>query len=175
MTKIGNAYRWMYGRVADRPTNFSWVLDGKLAGSGLPMTYSQFFWLIKHGIKTIITVREVPLPSNWFTDSINNIDRDNVNYLHLRVEDFGSPPIEEIDSTVEYIQHQIDNKKPVMVHCAAGKGRTGTILAAYLLKNENLTAEQAIKKIRNLRPGSIQSNIQEMTISIYENYLKTVK
>ena len=174
MTKIGNAYRWMYGRVADRPTNFSWVLDGKLAGSGLPMTYSQFFWLIKHGIKTIITVREVPLPSNWFTDSINNIDRDNVNYLHLRVEDFGSPSIEEIDSTVEYIQHQIDNKKPVMVHCAAGKGRTGTILAAYFLKNENLTAEQAIKKIRNLRPGSIQSNIQEMTISIYENYLKTV-
>jgi atypical dual specificity phosphatase len=175
MTKIGNAYRWMYGRVADRPTNFSWVLDGKLAGSGLPMTYSQFFWLIKHGIKTIITVREVPLPSNWFTDSINNIDRDNVNYLHLRVEDFGSPSIEEIDSTVEYIQHQIDNKKPVMVHCAAGKGRTGTILAAYLLKNENLTAEQAIKKIRNLRPGSIQSNIQEMTIFMYENYLKTVK
>ena len=175
MTKIGNAYRWMYGRVADRPTNFSWVLDGKLAGSGLPMTYSQFFWLIKHGIKTIITVREVPLPSNWFTESINNIDRDNVNYLHLRVEDFGSPSIEEIDSTVEYIQNQIDNKKPVMVHCAAGKGRTGTILAAYLLKNENLTAEQAIKKIRNLRPGSIQSNIQEMTIFMYENYLKTVK
>jgi atypical dual specificity phosphatase len=175
MTKIGNAYRWMYGRVADRPTNFGWVLDGKLAGSGLPMTYSQFFWLIKHGIKTIITVREVPLPSNWFTESIKNIESDNINYLHLSVEDFGAPSIEEIDSTVDYIQRQIDNRKPVMVHCAAGKGRTGTILAAYLLKNENLTAEQAIKKIRNLRPGSIQSNIQEMTISMYENYLKTVK
>ena len=175
MTKIGNAYRWMYGRVADRPTNFGWVLDGKLAGSGLPMTYSQFFWLIKHGIKTIITVREVPLPSNWFTDSIKNIESDNINYLHLSVEDFGAPSIEEIDSTVDYIQRQIDNRKPVMVHCAAGKGRTGTILAAYLLKNENLTAELAIKKIRNLRPGSIQSNIQEMTISMYENYLKTVK
>jgi atypical dual specificity phosphatase len=175
MTKIGNAYRWMYGRVADRPTNFGWVLDGKLAGSGLPMTYSQFFWLIKHGIKTIITVREVPLPSNWFTDSIKNIESDNINYLHLSVEDFGAPSIEEIDSTVDYIQRQIDNRKPVMVHCAAGKGRTGTLLAAYLLKNENLTAEQAIKKIRNLRPGSIQSNIQEMTISMYENYLKNVK
>jgi atypical dual specificity phosphatase len=175
MTKIGNAYRWMYGRVADRPTNFGWVLDGKLAGSGLPMTYSQFFWLIKHGIKTIITVREVPLPSNWFTDSIKNIESDNINYLHLSVEDFGAPSIEEIDSTVDYIQRQIDNRKPVMVHCAAGKGRTGTILAAYLLKNENLTAELAIKKIRNLRPGSIQSNIQEMTISMYENYLKTVE
>jgi len=175
MTKIGNAYRWMYGRVADRPTNFSWVIDGKLAGSGLPMTYSQFYWLIKHGIKTIITVREVPLPSNWFNESLDNTDRSNINYLHLRVEDFGAPSIEEIVSTVDYIQHKIDNRMPVMVHCAAGKGRTGTILAAYVLKKENLTAYQAIKKIRDLRPGSIQSNIQEMTISMYENYLKTVE
>jgi len=175
MTKIGNAYRWMYGRVADRPTNFSWVIDGKLAGSGLPMTYSQFYWLIKHGIKTIITVREVPLPSNWFNESLDNTGRSNINYLHLRVEDFGAPSIEEIVSTVDYIQHQIDNRMPVMVHCAAGKGRTGTILAAYVLKKENLTAYQAIKKIRDLRPGSIQSNIQEMTISMYENYLKTVE
>jgi atypical dual specificity phosphatase len=175
MTKIGNAYRWMYGRVADRPPNFSWVIDGKLAGSGMPMTYSQFFWLIKHSIKTIITVREVPLPSKWFTDSIYNIDRDNVNYLHLRVEDYGAPSIEEIDNTVDYIQHQIDNGKPVVVHCAAGKGRTGTILAAYLMKKDNLTAEQAIRKIRNIRPGSIQSTIQEMTISMYENHLKTAK
>ena len=175
MTKIGNAYRWMYGRVADRPTNFSWVIDAKLAGSGLPMTYSQFYWLIKHGIKTIITVREVPLPSSWFTESLDNTGRSNINYLHLRVEDFGAPSIEEIVSTVDYIQHQIDNKMPVMVHCAAGKGRTGTILAAYVLKKENLTAYQAIKKIRDLRPGSIQSNIQEMTISMYENYIKTVE
>jgi atypical dual specificity phosphatase len=59
-----------------------------------------------------------------------------------------------------------------MVHCAAGRGRTGTILAAYLLKENGLTADQAIKKIRKLRPGSIQSTTQEKAIFMYEKYLR---
>jgi atypical dual specificity phosphatase len=154
--------------VVNRPTNFSWVIKGKLAGSGMPVTYSQFVWVVTHGIKTIVTVREVPLPSKWFTaDNINSVD-----YFHLRVEDYGAPSIEEMDNTVDFIQRQIANEEPVMVHCAAGRGRTGTILAAYLLKEENLTSDQAIKKIRKIRPGSIQSDRQEMVISMYEKYLK---
>jgi atypical dual specificity phosphatase len=45
-------------------------------------------------------------------------------------------------------------------------------LAAYFLKNFNLTAEQAIKKVRDLRPGSVQSLVQEKAIEMYEEYLK---
>jgi atypical dual specificity phosphatase len=167
MTKIGNAYRWIYGRMISRPTNFSWVIEDKLAGSGMPMTYSQYLWVVTHGIKTIVTVREVPLPRQWFSDG-NSVD-----YFHLRVEDYGAPPLEEMDNIVDYIQQQISYIKPVMVHCAAGRGRTGTILAAYLIKKENLTADQAIKRIRSLRPGSIQSDRQELALDMYEKYIKS--
>jgi atypical dual specificity phosphatase len=169
MTKIGNAYRWIYGRMVNRPTNFSWVIEGKLAGSGMPMNYSQFLWVMTHGIKAIVTVREVPLPSKWFS----NGNGDDVDYFHLRVEDYSAPSLEEIDNTIDYIQQQISKNKPVMVHCAAGRGRTGTILAAYLIKKENVTANQAIKKIRSVRPGSIQSNQQEMALYVYEKYLNS--
>lgn len=169
MTKIGNAYRWIYGHMVNRPTNFSWVIEGKLAGSGMPMNYSQFLWVMTHGVKAIVTVREVPLPSKWFS----NGNGDDVDYFHLRVEDYSAPSLEEIDNTIDYIQQQISKNKPVMVHCAAGRGRTGTILAAYLIKKENVTANQAIKKIRSIRPGSIQSNQQEMALYMYEKYLNS--
>ncbi|PWU80677.1 MAG: protein tyrosine phosphatase [Candidatus Nitrosopolaris wilkensis] len=176
MTRIGNAYRRVHAHMTTRPTNYSWVIKDKLAGSGIPMTYSQFLWVLAHGIKTIITVREVPLPEHWLTNNINHYINNNgsdLEYLHLKVEDYGAPSLEQLDITVDYIKKQIDSEKPVMVHCAAGKGRTGTILAAYLLKEEeNLGAEKAIMRIRMLRPGSVQSETQKRCIESYEQYIK---
>ena len=168
MTKIGNAYRRFHGIISDRPTNFSWVTEGKLAGSGLPVTEDEFKWLVDKGIKSIVTVREVPLPSQWF-------DGGDIDYMHLMVEDYGAPTMEVLDEAVNHIDKKIRSGKAVLVHCAAGKGRTGAVLAAYMIKKENLTADQAIEKIRLLRPGSVQSITQETALSMYEKYLKIKK
>jgi atypical dual specificity phosphatase len=165
LTKIGNAYRRFHGIISDRPTNFSWVIEGKLAGCGLPVTEDEFKWVVDKGIKSIVTVREVPLPSEWF-------DAGDIDYMHLRVEDFGAPTMEELDEVVDFIDKKIRTGKPVLVHCAAGKGRTGAVLAAYMVKKQNLTAKQAIEKIRIMRPGSVQSITQETALSMYEKYLK---
>jgi atypical dual specificity phosphatase len=165
LTKIGNAYRRFHGIISDRPTNFSWVIEGKLAGCGLPVTEDEFKWVVDKGIKSIVTVREVPLPSEWF-------DAGDTDYMHLRIEDFGAPTMEELDEVVDFIDKKIRTGKPVLVHCAAGKGRTGAVLAAYMVKKQNLTAKQAIEKIRIMRPGSVQSITQETALSMYEKYLK---
>jgi atypical dual specificity phosphatase len=182
MTVIGDVYRWFYSKFSSRPTNFSWVINNGLAGSGLPLSFDQFQWLVKNGIRTIVTVREIPLPLRWLSDRdiandhFEDKNFEKVNYLHLRVEDYHSPTVQEIDSTVKFIENEIVAKRPVLVHCAAGKGRTGTILGAYLLKKENLSAKDAITRIRNLRPGSIQTDSQEKSLYEYEKYLgeKTV-
>ena len=178
MTLIGDVYRWLYSKFSSRPTNFSWVINNQLAGSGLPLSFDQFRWLVNHGIGTIVTVREVPLPSSWLSlDDKKNLYADNqkhnkINYLHLRVEDYHSPTVEEIDSTVKFIENEIKEKRPVLVHCAAGKGRTGTILGAYLLRNQNIGARDAINRIRNIRPESVQTESQEKSLYEYEKYLK---
>ena len=173
MTLIGNLFRWIHGKVSNKPTNFSWVIDNKLAGSGTPMTSEQYRWLIKNNIKSIVTVREFPLPQKWLVDN----EKETIinDYKFVYVKDYGVPSLEVLDNIVDYINIKITKeKKPLVVHCAAGKGRTGTILAAYLLKQDNISAQDAIKKIRKLRPGSIQSNVQEEILHKYETFLKGV-
>jgi atypical dual specificity phosphatase len=173
MTLIGNLFRWIHGKFSKKPTNFSWVIDNKLAGSGTPMTSEQYRWLIKNNIKSIVTVREFPLPQKWLLDN----EKETIinDYKFVYVKDYGVPSLEVLDNIVDYINIKITKeKKPLVVHCAAGKGRTGTILAAYLLKQDNISSQEAIKKIRSLRPGSIQSKIQEEILHKYETFLKGI-
>ena len=170
MTLIGNVFRWIHGKISNKPTNFSWVIDSKLAGSGTPMTAEQYEWLIKNKIRSIVTVREFPLPKKWLAHNSSLVE--NSDYKFEYVKDYGVPTLKVLDDIVNFIDYKINKeKKPVMVHCAAGKGRTGTVLAAYLMKLEKLSSNDAIKKIRVSRPGSIQSEVQEEALFEYEKFL----
>ena len=171
MTMLGDIYRWIHACVIHRPTNFSWVIKDKLAGSGRPMTYRQFSWLVAQGIGSIITVRDGSLSADWFIIN-TNITANLIDHVHLKVKDYGAPSLEQLDNTIDFMKKQLDRGNRVLVHGAADKGRTGTILAAYLVKEENLTATQAINKIRKLRPGSIRTKTQENCVEAFERYLK---
>ncbi len=162
MSKPGNLWRKVHGKITKRPTNFSWLIDQKLAGSGMPTSFDELDWVVQQGVKSIVTMTENSLPDEWVKD---------LNYLHVPTPDLTAPDMDRIDSAVEFIHQQINNKVPVMVHCAAGMGRAGTILACYLIKYQKYSAKDAIEKVRKERPGSIQSDVQEMAIGFYEKHI----
>ncbi len=130
----------------------------------MPTTIEEINWIRKQGVKSIVTMTEYGLPQTWV---------DGIEYLHVPTEDLTAPDIEKIDSTVDYIAERIKNGEPVMVHCAAGIGRTGTILASYLIKYQKMSAKEAIEILRKERPGSVQSTSQEIAVSSYEKFLKS--
>ena len=80
--------------------------------------------------------------------------------------------MEQIDRIVTFTEQQIETwERPTVVTCAAGIGRTGTILASYLV-NTGWEADEAIDYIRQLRPGSIQTASQEEAVRQYEAFVK---
>lgn len=163
MSKPGNLWRKVHGKIMKKPTNFSWLIEEKLAGSGIPTSFDELEWVLNQGIKSIVTMTENPLPENWIKE---------IGYLHVPTPDFTAPNMEEIDNAVDFIHNNILEEQAVMVHCAAGMGRAGTILACYLVKYQKYSAQEAIEKVREERPGSIQSDVQEMAITFYEKHLK---
>ena len=162
MTKIGDAKRKLHGMITGKPDNFSWLIPEKLAGSAIPTSFEEIKWVLDEGVKSIVTIREEPLDDDWIK---------NVNYLHVMSNDMGVPQFDDLAFAVDFIHRRLDDKEPVMVHCLAGLGRTGTILASYLVKYENMSADEAIKKVREMRPGSIQSYPQEEMIFRFEKSL----
>ena len=163
MTKIGDVKRKLHGKIWKKPDNFSWLIEGKLAGSAIQTSIDEIQWIIDQGVKSIVTVREEPLDNEWIKD---------VNYLHVPSNDMGVPEFVDLVSAVDFIRGRITNNEPVMVHCLAGLGRTGTILASYLVKYQKMSADEATKKVREERPGSIQSYPQEEIIFQFEKSLK---
>ena len=163
MTIYGDVWRKVHGTVTGKPDKFSWIIEKKLAGSAIPTSIDEVQWLIEQGVKSIVTIREEPLADNWIND---------MNYLHVLSNDMGVPEFNDLIHAVDFIHRRITNNEPVLVHCLAGLGRTGTILSCYLVKYQNTSAEEAIRKIREERPGSIQSYPQEEIIFQFEKSLQ---
>lgn len=68
---------------------------------------------------------------------------------------------------VNLLRNLKEKQEPVLIHCRAGWGRTGTILAIYLMEFYDKTAREAIQEVRNLRPWSIETTEQEMAVLNY--------
>ncbi|NXG26690.1 DUS23 phosphatase, partial [Grallaria varia] len=56
-----------------------------------------------------------------------------------------------------------------------GHGRTGTLLGCYLAKVGNLSGADAIREIRRLRPGSIETPEQEEAVLRFCQSLRWVQ
>ncbi len=141
--------RRLRANVSDKPTGFVWVKEGKLAGSGYPASRKQLEWLTRSGIGSILTLTENPLPAEWLQGT-------KVESLHIPMGDHSVPGVESMGRGVDFIAQQLGRGRTVAVHCLAGEGRTGCVLAAYLIREEGASADEALRILRRVKPGFVE-------------------
>ncbi|MGD0477499.1 MAG: dual specificity protein phosphatase family protein [Nitrososphaerales archaeon] len=152
--------RKLRARVSDQPTGFVWVEQGKLAGSGYPASRSQLEWLRSQGIKAILTLTENPLPGQW-------LDGLSFEVHHIPMRDHQAPDAASLEEAATFVRDKVKDGKTTLVHCLAGEGRTGCVLAAYLIKDKGIAADEAIKVLRRIKPGFVERD-QEKAVLDYE-------
>jgi atypical dual specificity phosphatase len=129
---------------------FDWIEDGVLAASGIPLGLKDVQFLKEQGIAAIVTLTEHPLTSQKeiTAEALNQLGMDT---FHVPVDDQFPPTKVQVTDVLNFIRARQAENKPVLVHCAAGVGRTGTMLHAYFLaKGLGLNEAKLVVKSRRM-------------------------
>lgn len=135
------------------------------------MSRKDLDWLKSKGVGAILSLTELSAPSSWLENS-------GLEYRNVPVKNHTAPSLTQLEECVDFIEANIRSGKKTLVHCAAGKGRTGTVIAAYLCKSNDVSAADAIGQVREKRPGSIEGRStagQERVVVEYYDILKSRK
>jgi atypical dual specificity phosphatase len=146
------------------PQGFSWVEKPLLAALARPGSPEDLQWLRQQGIEVLLTLTEDRLYRDW-TDDVGLL------VYHEPLEDMEPPTQEQLDRCVSAITRALDKNMAVAVHCGAGLGRTGVVLAAYMV-SRGLSAPLAIARVRKLRPHSIETTEQAEAVEQYAQRLR---
>lgn len=101
----------------------------------------------------------------------NAVYRGLAQYRCIPTLDGTSLTLEELESAVGWLREQT-GRGPVLVHCALGHGRSGMVVAAYLLTcKAAATPADAMAFIRRVRPSARLHREQRLTLAAFAERL----
>ncbi|HDM92833.1 MAG TPA: hypothetical protein ENG69_05520 [Candidatus Korarchaeota archaeon] len=150
-----------------------WILPEELAICGFPVNRKDMRDLRLHGVRAVVSLatgREIlAYWGNILLFARAYLDNDIWPYF-LPTDVRKAPSPEELMNALLWARRVALMGRPVAAHCLAGRGRSGTFVAAYLVFSRGMTANAAIERVRKMRPGAIESYEQEEAVRTIEAF-----
>jgi protein-tyrosine phosphatase len=132
-----------------------WVRKDRIGGSQIPSNLEDVRDWKRRGVKKVLVLAE-----EWEIEEVwGSVDyyfqllrEEGFRVLHLPTPDGYPPTLEDFGRALRWLDEGSN-----VVHCVAGKGRTGTVIAGYLLVKEGFNPEEAVEEVRRYRPNAVDS------------------
>lgn len=142
--KLYPAIRFVYERIQGHP--WFQLIDDHLWMGGAPTYDRDYDFLTEHGISAVVDVRAER------EDDLALFDQNGIDHIKLEVLDVMVPPPEALDAGTEFMDKHLRGGGTVLVHCAKGRGRSATMVAAYLMRYRGYNYAQARELLVKRRP-----------------------
>ncbi|KAL4716431.1 hypothetical protein ACJJTC_015859 [Scirpophaga incertulas] len=147
------------------PYNFSWFIEKKVAAMGWPQTVENLNYLADVGVDHLITLSPEKVPPILEC-------KKKLKWSEIAIKEFGAPTLKQILKFIEICERAEMRGEVIGVHCRHGRGRTGTMLACYLVYFKDMAPERAILTVRVQRPGSCETYEQEKVVCHYHDCVR---
>ncbi len=139
--KLFPAIRFVYEKLSghnwfDQITPHGDIAEELWLG-GAPSNAEDYAFLVDHGIRAVVNIRAER------ADDVDFYDRHDITHVRYHVPDVRVPEDDVITAAVDWIAAQVADGRAVLVHCAKGRGRSATLLSAYLMRERGLSFEEA--------------------------------
>ncbi|XP_022060732.1 protein tyrosine phosphatase domain-containing protein 1 [Acanthochromis polyacanthus] len=181
--KYDNPSYWTDDQQAIKGLYSSWVTDHLLAMSRPSTDIIEKYNIIdqfrRSGIRTVINLQipgehascGSPLePESGFSYRPEVFMENNIYFYNFGWSDYGVANLTTVLDMVKVMAFALQEGK-IAVHCHAGLGRTGVLLACFLAYATRMTANQAIVYVRAKRPNSIQTRGQLRCVREFVQFL----
>ncbi|XP_046407111.1 protein tyrosine phosphatase domain-containing protein 1-like [Ischnura elegans] len=111
-----------------------------------------------------------PLENCGFSYDPEIFMKEGIYFYNFSMKDYGEAGESRILDMVKVMSFAISEGK-VAIHCHAGLGRTGVLIACYLIFHLKVSANQAMQFVRSKRPNSIQTRSQIQCCQQFERYV----
>lgn len=153
------------------PRGFFWLQPNRLGGLPRPGIVDSLEYdldgLTRLGVTVLVTLEETLVVDP------EALRRRQIASLHFPIFDMGAPELPAAAALCQRVEELTGAGQVVALHCRAGMGRTGTMLAAQLVFRGE-PAREAIDRVRRINPRCIQSTEQVEFLSSFEGFLRGV-